>query len=178
MRISGFLNPGSRDVVFRLPLFRLVSGHIHFSDLCLQPLNQFLILFQKDKFVNCSRTHPSTLNLSLKLRPTRNLTIAMAETNTDPSEDEAPVPTFIWHDESPSFPAPTMQFQIAYDPEMIVDLSHPSTLYPGALNEAENQLGAAQCQEMENHTSAVCMGCWRAKVKCDRQAPCGIPHLR
>ena len=171
------MNPGSRDAVFWHLLFRLVSGNIHFSDLCLPPEIQVGFSSRNTRMLNVPETHPIH-HKSLKLRPTRNLTIAMAETNTDPSEDEAPVPTFIWHDESPSFPAPTMQFQIAYDPEMIVDLSHPSTLYPGAFNEAENQLGPVQCQEMENHTSAVCMGCWKAKVKCDRQSPCGIAPPR
>merc|ERR1712086_818879 len=75
----------------------------------------------------------------------------------------------MWHDESPTFPIPKTQFHMTYDSQMIVDQSYlPSSPDPKMLT---NQ-GVLHCQEISKPISAVCMDCWRAKVKCDRQSPC------
>ena len=92
-----------------------------------------------------------------------------------PSENKAANPSFIWHDESPMFPDPTTQFQISYDKQILVDLSHPSSFHRDILDETESP-GFLHCQEIAKPISAVCMGCWRAKVKCDRQSPCSKFH--
>ena len=106
--------------------------------------------------------------------------LTMCKSNGLPSEDEkeAANPSFMWHDESPMFPDPTTQFQITYDvsvPNTLVDLSsvHEET----ATENASHPLaGFLHCQEIEKPISAVCMCCWRAKVKCDRQSPCSKFH--
>ena len=86
-----------------------------------------------------------------------------------PSEGESASPAFMWHDESPTFPIPKTQFHMTYDSQMIVDQSYlPSSPDPKMLT---NQ-GVLHCQEISKPISAVCMDCWRAKVKCDRQSPC------
>jgi len=89
-----------------------------------------------------------------------------------PSENKAANTSFMWHDESPMFPNPTKTFRIAYDRQILVDLSHPSSIHWETHDEVADHGSFLHCQEIEKPISAVCMGCWRAKVKCDRQSPC------